>query len=248
MSDLSIIIPFRATDEFRLANLRKVVDFLKLQLPQADFVIFEQDTQTKLEAQLPLSNSCLHLYADGGAFNKSKLINLAVQRAASDILLISDADIVVSHEGLHRSIDAVRKELHFVRPFENLVDLDLEQSQAFLREKSLPTEVGKAKQSNRRQYGEALCLAGGVFVIRKSTYLELGGFDERFLGWGGEDNAFSELVTHQVSKSAVLKDGVAWHLWHPREDTRQSAHYQRNRELLKEYALLRGTDSFEGDA
>jgi Glycosyltransferase like family 2 len=53
---------------------------------------------------------------------------------------------------------------------------------------------------------------GGSFAIKKETYLQLGGFDEEFVGWGGEDVEF----WHRASTRNM--DGFASmpiiHLWH----------------------------------
>jgi len=229
---LSILIPFRCADRHRLLNLQRVVRYWQELFPTAEILIYEQDDESKLQGQLALPDDSILLLADGGAFNKSKLLNLAVGEASGEILIISDADIIVEAEGVHRSIAAVQQELQFVRPFENLYDLSKGQTEQFLRDDVLPEVRDSEYFENRNQFGEKLCLAGGIFVIRRSSYLDLGGFDERFLGWGGEDNAFSVEVQKGLSKSAILRKGIAWHLWHPRQDVSQSQDYQRNCRLL----------------
>ncbi len=56
-------------------------------------------------------------------------------------------------------------------------------------------------------------LGGGSLVIEKAAYLDIGGFDESFVGWGGEDNELWE----RVSTLRLYPYGYLpmLHLWHP---------------------------------
>ncbi|HKV38935.1 MAG TPA: galactosyltransferase-related protein, partial [Blastocatellia bacterium] len=53
---------------------------------------------------------------------------------------------------------------------------------------------------------------GGSIAVLRRTYFELGGFDESFIGWGGEDNEFWE----RARRSKVWPYGYLplVHLWH----------------------------------
>ena len=70
---------------------------------------------------------------------------------------------------------------------------------------------------------------GLATVIRRETYFEIGGHDERFEGWGGEDVEFLDrLRTRKLYPGSFLP---AIHLWHPPAPQKQSGH--RNNELLR---------------
>ncbi|MCZ6675179.1 MAG: galactosyltransferase-related protein [Verrucomicrobia bacterium] len=54
--------------------------------------------------------------------------------------------------------------------------------------------------------------AGGSFGAGRQAYFDIGGFDERFIGWGGEDNEFWERAqTKKVYPYGYLP---LIHLWH----------------------------------
>jgi len=56
-------------------------------------------------------------------------------------------------------------------------------------------------------------LGGGSLVIDRAAYFAIGGFDEAFVGWGGEDNELWELVqTLRLYPYGYLP---MLHLWHP---------------------------------
>ena len=72
----------------------------------------------------------------------------------------------------------------------------------------------------------------------------VGGFDERFAGWGSEDK---ELVTRLMNAGIYRKDGRygtgVMHLWHPVADRSREDH---NRQLLRMVVESRATRAVEG--
>lgn len=231
---VSIIIPFRASDDHRLANLRATIAHLSSMFPGGEIIIAEQDTSSRIVLAEFNSKVQPLLIEDSGPFNKSRLINHAVSHTGYPVLLIHDADMLLPETETKRSVAAVGKSLDAARPFHQLIDLSRQQTGHYLRTNELPDKPGT--HGYDRQYrGEYLCLAGGAVVIRTEFFKHIGGFDERFQGWGGEDNAFSLLIRSHTRKAAIANSGTAWHLWHPRANTGDKAMYQRNLKLLKQY-------------
>jgi hypothetical protein len=53
-----------------------------------------------------------------------------------------------------------------------------------------------------------------AIAIRRDAWDQLGGFDERFRGWGWEDMAFQSAACSLVGHERI--EGDVFHLWHPR--------------------------------
>ncbi len=53
------------------------------------------------------------------------------------------------------------------------------------------------------------------FAIRRSTFLATGGFDERYVGYGGEDTDFAKMLNERGVPIAWMKGGLAYHQHHP---------------------------------
>ena len=75
--------------------------------------------------------------------------------------------------------------------------------------------------------------AGGGFLCKTSLFDKLRGFDERYVGWGAEDNDFTERVIHDGARvKRCIKDPILTHMWHFTNKT--------DKELVKanEYRLI----------
>lgn len=53
------------------------------------------------------------------------------------------------------------------------------------------------------------------FAIRRATFEAVGGFDERYTGYGGEDTDFGKLLDRRGIPIAWMKGALAYHQYHP---------------------------------
>jgi hypothetical protein len=91
-------------------------------------------------------------------------------------------------------------------------------------------------------------------AVLASTFDDMGGFDERFRGWGFEDGAWAALVRAMYPWARI--DGDMYHLDHPRSDERiilgesrstASSDYVRNALLGRRYMVAAIRDHAAGD-
>jgi GT2 family glycosyltransferase len=79
------------------------------------------------------------------------------------------------------------------------------------------------KHSDRRgppasgveQCNDYRCFWSLNFGMRRATFLATGGFDERYVGYGGEDTDFGKSLTNQGIAIGWLKGALAYHQYHP---------------------------------
>jgi len=53
------------------------------------------------------------------------------------------------------------------------------------------------------------------FAMRRATFLASGGFDERYVGYGGEDTDYGKAIDRAGIPIAWIKGGLAYHQYHP---------------------------------
>lgn len=217
---LSVILPVRGTA--RLPAVQCVLDILRRQIGADSEILLCENDETPRYANLQ-GEGIRHIFvpaATNEAFNKSKAMNDGVRAARHSIVMLLDADCVLSPAFVHRAVACLERGWEAVRPLRFLFLLDELASREFLRCGSVDAvQAVAAVQQN---------VPGMVTVMRRATYAALGGHDERFVGWGGEDLEFLDrLQTRQLYPGSFLP---AIHLWHPPAPQKQSGH--RNHELM----------------
>lgn len=86
---------------------------------------------------------------------------------------------------------------------------------------------------------------GGINVVTRTMWEDVGGFDSRFLGWGHEDRAFVHAV-EVLHGPRVRVAGHMLNLWHPKRRQRPNdAYFKRqdeNRRIWDEYRAITDPD------
>jgi len=171
-----------------------------------------------------------HLFipaAEGELFNKSKALNAGALAARHPLLLLHDADVWVPAGYVARSAALMGEGgWEALRPIRFLFLLDEPQTRGCLATASIRgiQEIMRVQQNN----------PGLSSFVRRDTYLEIGGHDERFTGWGWEDVEFLDrLHTRRLLPGSFLP---AIHLWHALPAARQAGdvNQQRLHEILQE--------------
>jgi hypothetical protein len=93
-----------------------------------------------------------------------------------------------------------------------------------------------ATAPDRTQSGEFPPMCGGLVLFQRQSLALLGGWDERFLGWGLEDDAMDVKVQRAGLRGVVLKDSPGFHLAHRRAvaNIRANPLYRNNLALLQQ--------------
>jgi predicted glycosyltransferase involved in capsule biosynthesis len=229
----SMIVTVRATSEARRRNLSCVIDWYK-QMQDIEVIVVEQDRSPAIDStDWPYTVKRLYVVNDG-PFNKGWGLNVGAKAAQGDILFFCDADLLVAHSALKAAVSLCSRRALAVKPFERLIDLNTADTEAILSGGAAP-DFEREDASQRRGTHEVLCFCGGAFLIRKNLYHTLGGFDERYLGWGAEDDAMTFKIQRTTTELAALEGRAAIHLWHERSEasTFGNQHYPNNLHMLK---------------
>jgi hypothetical protein len=155
-------------------------------------------------------------------YNKSIAMNAGFRQCEGEIVVILDADMLIparTAARLHELFE--RTELDACRFGRFIFELDQETSQAV-----------QARQSVRHveRVMSIVQNTPNPMAVRRDAYWAIGGHDERFFGWGGEDIEFlTRLRTRRVSDGGFLP---IVHLWHPTAPKKSTGH--RNQNLVDE--------------
>ena len=208
--------------------------------PMFDVILVEQDSVPRLRCALPHPR-CRHVFAyNPGPFNKSWGLNIGYRLSDLAWFAFGDADVILG-DVLPEALRYLSHGFQAVKPYRNLIDLDARESKQLANNNfdRLPNRSAIATR-NREGMGEFIVFAGGVFLITRAAFTRIGGWDERFCGWGGEDDAMSYKIERSRMPAVELDQRPAVHLWHARSAalTSRQPYYASNCAVLEDYRRL----------
>lgn len=170
--------------EERLPHLFATLESLLAQeRVRLEIVVVEQETRSRLERLLPSAIRLVHTPPPRPEmpYSRAWAFNVGARAARGEILVLHDNDSLAPAcygEEISKACSAGYDGGRFQRFF---FYLDRRSTQRVFEErtleKSIPFEVVQNSE-------------GGTLAIRRDAYERIGGHDESFLGWGGEDNEF----------------------------------------------------------
>lgn len=213
LKNVSILIPFVSDNGHRENVFRWVMKFYENVLPEVEICI----------------GTC-----ESTLFSRSQAINNAAAKATKDIFVIADSDLIYDPTILTNSIDLL-KVFSWVVPYFTIDYLTQESTVKLLG--ITPTwpleERVDAATINLEK------VTGGLCIIPRKNFEIAGGFDNRFEGWGGEDDAFCLAMNTLCGYYKRIHSNIL-HLWHPNNWSDGNPHYKENLQLYKRYMSCNG--------
>ncbi|UII58057.1 hypothetical protein LS684_20730 (plasmid) [Cytobacillus spongiae] len=210
MINFSIIIPFYSNDPYRNKALKVVRHYYKTLFPNTDILIATEGNDP---------------------YSKSSAINNAVQKVNTHFIAIIDADILCPKNTI---LSGLKHLPYFplVLPYNKVFDLSRSMSEGIYDKpnNSLNTSILHGKL----RHNQKSVPVGGINLIQKACFLKVKGFDERFKGWGGEDDAFVAACDTMCGPHKRLSGGI-YHLWHPTKKAEANPYYSKNHKMVTEY-------------
>ena len=164
-----------------------------------------------------------HVWQEDQGFRLARIRNRAMATAAADYLIHIDGDCVL-HRHFMRDFLAAARPIAFSRGSRTF--LSAEQTAEVLAGGRLPGWWDRRLTRQAAAFRQPLLLRalfdwrtrgvqGHNLALWRSDALRVNGFDERFEGWGGEDNDLAQrLINAGVVKRRLRFGGLVFHLDH----------------------------------
>jgi hypothetical protein len=169
-------------------------------------IVVEQSGEREIEALLPRWVRYVHtpIPSAGYDYNRSWTLNVGARQARGTVLVLHDNDMLCPTGYAAEALRRVRAGSSF---------LELKRFTFYLGEVDTNVFFSTGELSTRRQCRIVQNLQGASVAVARDAFLEIGGFDESFVGWGGEDNEFWERAEARGRVDAFGSLPFI-HLWH----------------------------------
>lgn len=211
---ISVLIPYQPDGGPRDEAFRYVKEFYRRLLPGAEV--------------------CVGDLMEHERFSRSKAINKAAALANGDRFIIADGDLIYDPEMMKEAVRGL-EDHEWIIPFTSITRLTLNNSQSILR-----AAIGWPLQIELETLPhDARLFVGGLNLVTRNAFEAVGGYDERFVGWGGEDEAFAYSLDTIIGKHIRL-EGNLLHFWHPFVGPEGNPNYESNYALYHRYKAALG--------
>jgi hypothetical protein len=156
---------------------------------ETEFIVMEGDTKPTLQQQVwPDARFRYAFLEQQSIFHKTALLNKGLALSTGDYIIAYDVDLIPIENTLERSF-----ELACANPGILVSGYRLMASGSATHPDVSYLETGPEDHpSALRKYLMGQGLFGVCPVFRKSRLVEIGGWDEKFKGWGAEDQDITE--------------------------------------------------------
>jgi len=186
LSNISVLIPWRGGDPQR----ERVWEFIKRQWEYTG-------------AEL-----CIGVDDPGGPFNCSRALNRAFKMSTKPYIVQFGADCFPSETAIKDALDLLETGTPWVPLFDRTDYYNEHATQEILR--GVPRIICTTDPNL------AVPFQTGVLAMTREAFLETGGSDERFEGWGAEDSAFRMCLWRLYGGGEPLPYTL-YCLWHNNE-------------------------------
>jgi hypothetical protein len=214
LSDFTFLMPLRIDSTERKENADTVVRYI-FQHFTTSFIVLEADNEQKY---FPEFNDDGFLYEfvndNNEIYRKTIWINRLLTLTNTPFVAIWDADAIAPPQQIIASAEELRKSravmsLPYDGRFYSADKISCSLFKQLLNIGILTTRIGVMDLLYSYR------AVGGAYMVNRKKFIETGGENENFIGWGPED--YEHIKRMEVSGHTVhFADGPLFHLWHPR--------------------------------
>jgi hypothetical protein len=203
---ISVLIGHRGIERLPLllATIKSIASQVGVGL---ECIVIEQDNETRIKNYLPkwVRHTFMKTVSNSYIYNRSAAFNHGAKCANGSLLLLHDNDMLVHQTYCQNIVSLANRGYDAINTKRYIFYLNSSHTDRVLD--SLENMTSEAPE-----YIVQNLEAGGSMAISKEAFFRIGGMDEEFVGWGGEDIEFWR-------RCSLLKRWI-WgyepliHLWH----------------------------------
>lgn len=170
-------------------------------------IVVEQSNEPEVPSLLPPWVRYVHtpLPQTQMPYSRSWAFNVGAELARGSLLILHDNDMLIPQDYASQMIERQGEGYEVINLKRFVFYLAKNHSERIMKSGAIFFDTAPETVVQNLE-------AGGSFAITREAYFAIGGFDESFVGWGGEDNEFWERAQTRSLWSYGYMPII--HLWH----------------------------------
>jgi len=229
---ITFVTHLRYDSDDRLKNLQTIMDYYYNNIPDVKFIFIEDDSEHNKafdKLKYPKGTS-FNFMKNDSVYYRTRALNHGFKMSNNPIVVSLDTDCIVPISSILMCRDALLNGATAAWPYNGyFIDTDFNLHDEFLKNNldydvllnRLDGNYNLPLSSSYRNF-HVRCTSsdhlgtGGIVMFNKELFLKAGGYNEKFIGWGCEDN---EIVSRlKILNYSTFRDtrntSVCFHLFH----------------------------------
>lgn len=229
---ITFVTHLRYDSEDRLKNLQTIMDYYYKNIPDSKFIFVEDDSDHNTnfnKLKFPKGTS-FNFIKNDSIYYRTRALNYGFNMSDNPVVVSLDTDCIVPISSILMCKDALLNGATVAWPYNGyFIDTDFNLHDNFIHNNheyniflndlngnyELPL-TSSYKGFHVRCTSSDHLGTGGIVMFNKELFLKAGGYNEKFIGWGCEDN---EILTRMNKLECKMfrdtrKTSICFHLFH----------------------------------
>jgi len=244
LEDLTFLFPLKPDSIVRIENLLAVTNYILRNFKTNLSVLEISDYNNGIISKVINSKINYSFIEDKDpVFHRTKYRNLMAKEVRTPFLAVWDVDVIVDKQLIIDTMEKLRNgKVDVAFPFDGKFYDTSEIIRSLFIRKNQIRILHKNKDRMSLIYGDVH--VGGAFIANTEKYKQTGMENERFYGWGEEDNErHNRWMT--LGLNIYRAPGCMYHLSHPRDNINGYYNSQRQMDIIKSEYVKTRSSSYE---
>ena len=241
LNKVTFLIPIFNIKDERLKNFKFVLS--KIKEVTDNILVVEQVGNKKERSEAyeftkSLGIEYLSVKVDDKHIHKSKIINVGTDNIKTEFVWVNDSDCYLKFKKVIEQLDLERS--NFIQPYNVAKYIEKEDTDKIINNEPVNIEFNYSKLHETGQHivpGTLYYVAmyGALsFIYRKYAFKKIGAMNEKYTGWGLEDNSLCmRMFMSGLTFDIINQVGI--HLYHPRGNYKEKLECNRTLNNIKVY-------------
>lgn len=234
--DVTFLVPLRIDSSERKENADTLIKYTFRNF-NTSFIVLEADATRKFYPENEPKGFRYKFIEDTNeVFHRTKWINWLISMAKTPYVAVWDTDAIAPPEQVIEAVEKLRTgEAVMSFPYDGRF-YSCDRVSCDLFKRLLDIEI-LMKRIPVMQLMHGYHSVGGAYLVNKERYINSGGENENFYGWGPED---AERVKRMETLNLPIcySIGVLFHLWHPTGKNSWFAYTETERHNRREFLRI----------